>query len=81
MIKECKVILRNDIYTVADYDGVQVQFPSIDKVDKFIYIELKNSKYSVVSKDVYEKSLVKINKPKKKEVINDIVEEFSKETK
>lgn len=48
MIKECIVKLNNDVVTVVDYDGVDIQFPPIRKVVKTVFVSCKDGKYSIV---------------------------------
>lgn len=76
MIKECKVVLHNSAVVVVDFGGTKVQFPATKINDKVAYVEYVNGKYSVVSKEDYEKSLKSkvIKKPKKVETIDEIVE-------
>lgn len=51
MIKKCKVILNNDAVTVVDFDGVEVQFPSINKETKYVNVLFDDNKYSIVDDD------------------------------
>lgn len=59
MIKECDVILKNKSIFVADYEGSEVQFTTTDLLkEDTVYIKFEKEKYSIVSKEEYEKSLV-----------------------
>lgn len=48
MIKECRVVLNNDLVTVVLYDDVYVQLPSIHKNSQTVYIDNQWGFYSVV---------------------------------
>ncbi len=80
MIKECKIILHNSSCIVVDCDGTHIQFPHMEHHGNCIYVSIDDNRYSIVSKDDYEKSLMKTRKPEKKEVVKD-VEDVSEETK
>ena len=41
MVKNCKVSINNEAVTVFDYDGIQVQIPSIKRNADFIKV-IKN---------------------------------------
>lgn len=71
MIRECKIILNNNLVTVVDFDGVEIQFPSInnDNVEK-IYVKQMNNKYFVVDKKEYLKYL-QLKKTKKTNIEKD----------
>ena len=76
MIKECPVILNNEAVTVVKFGDVSVQFPSIKKDEKTVFVKYKNEKYSIVDgiQDETEeakpetKSIVKKRTSKKKTV-------------
>lgn len=38
MIKECPVIMSNEAVTVARYDGIDIQFPSVGKDVKTVFV-------------------------------------------
>lgn len=48
MIQEVEVILNNDVVTVVKYGDVYVQFPSIHRKAKTIYVKYKWGQYSIV---------------------------------
>lgn len=81
MIKECKIVLQNRTCIVVDCDGVPIQFPYMECLVDSVYVNIDDNKYSIVSKEDYEKSLMKAIKPEKKEVIKDVVGDVSEETK
>lgn len=38
MVKECPVIINNDCVTVVRYDGIDIQFPSVGKDTKSVFV-------------------------------------------
>ena len=59
MIKECLVTLNNEVITVVKYDNKYIQFPSIQKDVKKIFVDYTNGKYTIVKEkcktdDVYK---------------------------
>lgn len=48
MIKECRVVLNNDLVTVVLYDDVYVQLPSIHRNSQTVYVDNQWGFYSVV---------------------------------
>lgn len=48
MVKECRVVLSNDLVTVVLYDDVYVQLPSINKNSQTVYVDNQWGLYSVV---------------------------------
>lgn len=50
MTKECKVILNNDAVTVVKFDGNEIQFPSIHRNAKSVFVKFDNGSYSIVDK-------------------------------
>lgn len=63
MVKECLVILNNDAVTVVKYDDKNIQFPSIHKDAKKVFVNYENGKYSIVDEKYKAGS---VEKPKKK---------------
>lgn len=63
MVKECTIKLNNDAVTVVTYDGVDVQFPSIHKDAKTVFVNYEDGKYTIVDK---EYNPANDGKPKKK---------------
>lgn len=74
MIKECKVILHNDLVSVVLFDKKEIQVPSNKLIGNTAYVKFDNDKYTVVSKNEFEK-FVKRNDRKSKNK-----EKFEKET-
>jgi hypothetical protein len=62
---------------VADCDGTPIQFPYMEIVNDSVYVDIDDGRYSIVSKEDYDKALTKAKKQEKKEVIKDVVEEVS----
>lgn len=48
MIQEVEVVLNNDVVTVVKFGDVFVQFPSIHRDAKTIYVKYKWGQYSIV---------------------------------
>lgn len=48
MIKECNITINNEEVTVVEFGDVKIQFPSIKKEAKSIFVEYDNGKYSIV---------------------------------
>ncbi|WP_152614233.1 hypothetical protein [Robinsoniella peoriensis] len=63
MIRECNVLMRNNLVMVVDFDGKKVQMPTDNSEEDKIYVELQNNKFTVTSKDKYDN----FSKPVKKE--------------
>lgn len=63
MVKECLVILNNEAVTVVRYDDIDIQFPSIYKDVKTVFVKYENGKYSIVDE---KDAIFEIAQPKKK---------------
>lgn len=63
MVKECLVILNNEAVTVVKFDDKNIQFPSINKDVKKVFVNYENGKYSIVDEKYMAES---VEKPKKK---------------
>lgn len=49
MVKECPVIINNDAVTVVRFDGIDIQFPSVNQENvKTLNVKFENGKYSIV---------------------------------
>ena len=76
LIKECKVILHNDLVAVVLFDGKEIQVPNSKLINKTTYVKFENKKYIVVSNDEFEKFCkrnIKKNKVEEKPI--EIVDE------
>jgi len=49
MTKECEVILNNKAVTVVKFDGKEIQFPSIHRNAKTVFVKFDNGSYSIVN--------------------------------
>ena len=65
MVKTCSVILNNDAVTVINYDGIEVQIPSIRRNVKSVNVLYKDNKYIVVDDDYKEVIDTPVKKAKK----------------
>ena len=55
MVKECPITINNEAVTVAMYDDVAVQFPSIhDKYAQSLKVNYKNNRYTIVDEQKEE---------------------------
>lgn len=54
MVKECKVLTNNIAITVIDYDGKQVQIPSIHREAATVKVIKEDNIYTVVADDYIE---------------------------
>lgn len=88
MTKECKVLMRNELVMVVDFDGKEIQMPS-DHTDKdIVFVKYENDRFSIVDKlekekkPVKVKSVSKVNKQKKVtevELTDDVTTEEQKD--
>lgn len=82
MIKNCRVLINNDAVTVFEYDGVEVQIPSINREARFVKVKFANGEYTVVDDNYVENEPkdfdVKADKkkPNKKTTFNDNAEDI-----
>lgn len=58
--KICRVLLNNELFTVVNYDGIEVQLPSIHRSADYINVEFKDNHYMVI--DENKKAFVDNNK-------------------
>ena len=83
MVKECLVMLNNEVVTVARYGNTDIQFPSIHRDAKTVFVNCEDGKYSIVDKNYKSKSAEKSNRKKsteKKTTIDKSVEEIKIDT-
>lgn len=83
MVKECLVMLNNEVVTVARYGDTDIQFPSIHRDAKTVFVSCEDGKYSIVDKNYITKGAEKFNKKKstdKKTTIDESVEEIKVDT-
>lgn len=48
MIKKCKVLTRNDVNMVIDFEGMQVQMPTMGN-ERFVYVDLDKGVFTIFS--------------------------------
>lgn len=65
MVKECPVILNNELVTVVKYGEIDVQFPSIKKKAKTIFVQFKDGEYTIVDELPKETAIKPTRKRKK----------------
>lgn len=83
MVKECLVILNNEVVTVARYGNTDIQFPSIHRDAKTVFVNCEDGKYFIVDKNYKSKSAEKSNRRKsteKKTTIEENVKDIQVET-
>lgn len=51
---------------VIDFDGIKVQLPSCKDVHDYVYVEHNDEKFTLITKEQYEKSLASISEKKQK---------------
>ena len=68
MIKECKVILRNELVMVVLFDGKEIQITSDKQNTTTVFVKLEKGKYSIVSKDEFDR-YEKSNKKPKRQIV------------
>ena len=51
MIKECPVILNNSEVTVFEYDDVDVQAPSINRIAKTVKAKKDKNQYTIIDEN------------------------------
>jgi len=74
MIKECKVLSYNKFLNILvfDYDGKPIQTTVvIDTDSKTVFVKYKDSKYEIVSKNEYDKSIRVLDKKKENSTKSD----------
>lgn len=73
MIKDCIVKLNNDAVTVVAFGDVDIQFPSIHRDAKRVYVSFANGKYNIVPDEYieHEKVNMKTRRRAKKTTIEE----------
>lgn len=82
MVKECLVILNNEAVTVVRYGNIDIQFPSIHRNVKTVFVNYEDGKYSIVDEKYKTESAEKYSRKKgakKKTTIDESVEEIQTE--
>lgn len=66
MVKECPVTINNDAVTVAKFGETSIQFPSIHREAKTVFVSYENGKYIIIDKPAEEPNYVtKVTKNRK----------------
>lgn len=52
MTKKCPVIMSNEAVTVARYDGIDIQFPSVGKDVKTVFVNKDGDGYYRIADDI-----------------------------
>lgn len=60
MTKECKVLLRNKLVMVVDFDGKEIQMPSDHATTNTVFVKFENDGYSITDKLEEKKKSVKV---------------------
>ena len=63
MVKECLVVLNNELVTVVNFNGTYIQFPSINNDVNKVFVNYENGEYFIVDENYKAESA---DKPKKK---------------
>lgn len=67
MIKECPITINNEAVTVAKFGETSVQFPSIHRDAKTVFVSYENDRYKIVDNPAKKpKPATPVAKPKKK---------------
>lgn len=77
MVKRCEVIKNNDAVTVVLFGETEIQFPSIHKNVKTVYVCSSKEGYHIVDAEVCEKH---IEIPKKKKSVAKKAQKIVEET-
>ena len=70
MLRNCSVILNNELVTVIDFDGQLVQIPSIKRDAEFVNVLFDDGQYVVVSDDFKESQPERATKKRNKKTTN-----------
>ncbi len=75
MTKECKVLMRNELVMVVDFDGKEIQMPSDHKDTNIVFVKYENDKFLIVDKLEEEKKPIKVkpvSKVKKQKKVTEV---------
>ena len=80
MIKECKVLLRNEYVMVIDFEGKKIQMPSDNSDSNTVFVKYENDRYSITDKLEEKKKIIpkKEKKVTEVELAEDVTKEKSK---
>lgn len=71
LLKECDVILHNNRVAVILFDGIKIQIPHSELIKEKAYINFENDRYTIVSKEDFEKQNLN-TKVKTKKLIKEL---------
>ena len=75
MIKECKVVLRNQLIMVVLYGDKKIQMPTDNTTKQTVYVKKENEKYILVDKLEETKSFKYEKQKRNKAIETDLVDE------
>lgn len=80
MIKECKVLLRNEYVMVIDFEGTKIQMPSDNSDSNTVFVKYEKDRYSITDKLEEKKKIIpkKEKKVTEVELADDVTKEKSK---
>ena len=71
MIKECPILLNNEVVTVVRYDKKDIQFPAIKKDAKTVFVKDDGGRYTIVDKPEAKEPVYR--KAQKNEIIENVI--------
>ncbi|MBQ2176869.1 MAG: hypothetical protein II453_18065 [Alphaproteobacteria bacterium] len=54
MVKICRVLLNNDVATVIEFDGAEIQLSPIHRNTEYVRVQLKDGIYRIVDNNFKE---------------------------
>lgn len=73
MVKECKVLLRNQYVMVVEFDGKEIQMPSDHSDFNKVLVKYENGRYSITDKLEEPKPVIKpISRNKKQKKVTEV---------
>lgn len=73
MVKECKVLLRNQYVMVIEFDGKEIQMPSDHSDFNKVLVKYENGRYSITDKLEEPKPVIKpISRNKKQKKVTEV---------
>jgi len=54
MVKICRVLLNNDVATVIEFDGAEIQLSPIHRNTEYVRVQFKDDIYRIVDNDFKE---------------------------
>ena len=73
MTKECKVLLRNKLVMVVDFDGKEIQMPSDHATTNTVFVKYENDRYTITDKLEEKKPKMKpVSRVKKQKKVTEV---------